>query len=79
MQSLRLLIPVLLLFAGPALADARWVRAFNLTEVDAHRYDASDDPARKTEAQIIVDRLYALGVRQINLAPRATMNHPKRN
>jgi len=53
------------------------VKGFTLTEIGDHVYDASLDPTQKTEAQLIVDRLYRVGVRHINLTPRAVMKDPR--
>lgn len=55
------------------------VKGFTLTEIGSHVYDASLDAAAKTEAQLIVDRLFEMGVRHINLSPRATMNDPRQS
>lgn len=67
-----------ILSAFPAQAAIR-TKGFTITEIGTHRYDASLDPASKTEAQYIVDRLYAMGVRHINLSPRAVMRDPRGN
>jgi hypothetical protein len=61
----------------PTAAGAAPVAGFTLTEIGDHLYDASTDPAHPTEAQQIVDKLYALGVRHINLSPRAHMTDPR--
>ena len=53
------------------------IAGFTLTEIGNHKYDASDDPLHHTEAQNVVDQLYRIGVRHINLSPRARMTDPR--
>jgi hypothetical protein len=65
-----------MLCATPAAA-ADTVRGFSLTELGEFVYDANPAGSAKTEAQKRVDQLYALGVRQINLHPRAVMRDPR--
>lgn len=65
-----------LFWPGLVWGNADYVRGFNLTEIGSFRYDAQDAGA-KTEAQNRVDALYDLGVRQINLVPRAIMRNPR--
>ena len=76
----RFLLKVCTLWLAIAAAPAQAldvVRGFSLTEIDTHKYDAAETGGAKTEAQIVVDRLFALGVRHISLSPRATMNGPR--
>ncbi len=54
-----------------------YARGMSLTEIDDFKYDASADPSIQTAAQKTVDALYELGVRQINLTPRARMTDPR--
>lgn len=73
------LLFLLVLAAQVAAGATLPVRGFSLTEWDKHLYDANNDPTAttgKTESQLVVDKLYDLGVRQINLSPRATMASP---
>lgn len=63
-------------FSIAAFSNVEMVKGYSLTEIGEHKYDASTDPDKKTEAQLMVDKLYQLGVRQINLSPRATMVDP---
>lgn len=65
--------------AGSQAVVVQPVKGFTLTEIGTHLYDASPDPATKTEAQLIVDKLFDMGVRQINLSPRATMTDPRQS
>ena len=63
----------------PSVASgiSRHVKGFTLTEIGTHVYDASLDPRYPTEAQIVVDRLFDLGVRHVILSPRAVMRNPR--
>ncbi len=76
--GLGLICGVLMAWGGIAAA-AGLVRGFTLTEIGNHLYDVSEDLTSKTEAQIVVDRLFALGVRHINLSPRAVMHDPRQS
>jgi hypothetical protein len=58
-------------------AHGQNVKGYSLTEIGDFLYDASIDPEEKTPAQLIVDKLFDLGVRQINLSPRAVMVDPR--
>jgi len=62
-----------------AAAPIAFVKGFTLTEIGDHRYDASLDMTFKTEAQLIVDRLFEIGVRHVNLSPRAVMTDPRQS
>lgn len=56
--------------------NSEYVRGFNLTEIGNFKYDAAES-GEQTAAQNRVDELFALGVRQINLIPRAVMRNPR--
>ncbi len=76
---MKLILIAALLVSAAAPAAKGLVRGYSLTEWDKKKYDAAQDPkdeAGKTEAQRVVDQLYDLGVRQINLSPRAVMTDP---
>jgi hypothetical protein len=62
---------------APAAAAKYDVKGFSLTELGDFVYDASPTGGEKTEAQQRVDQLYALGVRHLNLHPRAVMRDPR--
>jgi hypothetical protein len=65
-------------FSSHLKADpSTYVRGFSLTEIGTAVYDAAVGAAPKTDAQLTVDKLYDLGVRHINLAPRAIMTDPR--
>jgi len=66
-----------LLCAAPATAADYVVKGFSLTELGEFVYDANAPGGAKTEAQQRVDQLYDLGVRHINLHPRAVMRDPR--
>lgn len=53
------------------------VVGMSLTELGDHLYDAAPEGSPKTEAQKMVDQLAELGVKQINLSPRAFMTDPR--
>ena len=55
------------------------VGGMNLTEQGNFKYDAAPAGSAKTQAQIAVDEIKALGARHIILNPRATMTNPKGN
>lgn len=73
------LIATLLASVHAGAAILKPIKGFNLTEIGVHHYDAAERGAPKMEAQIIVDKLYALGVRHIALSPRAYMRDPKQS
>ncbi len=66
-----------MLCVAPATAADYNVKGFSLTELGEFIYDANPTGVEKTEAQKRVDQLYALGVRHINLHPRAAMRDPR--
>jgi len=75
----RLILCICALWMAGFANAAEPVRGFSLTEIDVHKYDALEGSNDKSEAQQVVDQLYNLGVRQINLSPRAVMTHPKKS
>lgn len=78
MKFLWRLLVIYIVSQGVAFADmAHKVRGFSLTEIDKALYDAALEGQPKTDAQKIVDRLYSVGVRHINLTPRALMTDPR--
>lgn len=78
LSFLKRLLFVVTCFAG-VVALAAPLGGYNLTEIGDFYYDASIDPSEKTSAQILVDRLYDLGVRHVILNPRAVMRDPRGN
>jgi len=68
-----------LFLSNLGFASQNLISGFNLTETDIVKYDASASGPTKTTAQNIVDQLFELGVRHINLSPRATMQGPWAN
>lgn len=71
-----ILIAAAVLGAASAKADD-YVRGMNLTEIGGFQYDAADPGQPKTEAQVAVDRMKAIGIRHVVLNPRAVMYDPK--
>jgi hypothetical protein len=65
------LIVFAFLFSNSVMAGS--LAGYNLTETDLAKYDAFAQGPTKTSAQDIVDQVYDLGVRHINLNPRAVM------
>lgn len=53
------------------------VMGMSLTELGDYLYDAAPAGAPKTDAQKMVDRLAAIGIKQINLSPRGFMTDPR--
>jgi len=78
--KIRYLAFLLFWLAAPALGAEALVRGFSLSEWDReHVYDAHPDPTAtegKKQTQIVIDKLYDLGVRHIVLSPRARMKNP---
>ncbi|MEY4632187.1 MAG: hypothetical protein RIQ81_2307, partial [Pseudomonadota bacterium] len=72
-------VPLLALAARPASGEnvVPKVMGISLTELGSHVYDAAPPGSPPTEAQIMVDRLAVLGIKQINLSPRAIMKDPR--
>lgn len=72
-------LPVFFIGAFPSFGEdsPKKVLGISLTELGIHVYDAAPAGSAPTEAQIMVDRLAALGIRQINLSPRAMMTDPR--
>jgi hypothetical protein len=68
---------LLMLCAAQATAAEYDVKGFSLTELGEFVYDANLARGEKTQAQQRVDQLHALGVRHINLHPRAVMRDPR--
>ena len=65
-----------------AQAQARtnpMIGGMNLSEQGSFIYDAAPAGGAKTQAQIAVDQIKALGARHVILNPRATMTDPKGN
>jgi hypothetical protein len=69
---------LMLCFATSAFAQESYVNGFSLTEIGDEIYDATKS-GEKTNAQKMVDKLFNLGVRRINLSPRAVMTDPRSN
>jgi len=66
------------IFCTAPMAAAKYdVRGFSLTELGDFVYDANPTGGEKTQAQQRVDQLHALGVRHLNLHPRAVMRDPR--
>lgn len=73
------LFPIAAMVSNAAMADdqTKKVMGISLTELGSHLYDAAPAGSPPTEAQIMVDRLAAMGIQQINLSPRAVMKDPR--
>ena len=76
----RFIVSIFILFSSTYLGASPidYVRGYSLTEIDSFYYEANPSGI-PTEAQKRVDALYDIGVRHINLHPRAVMKDPRSN